>query len=240
MKEITSPQNDHIKDLMSLHQKKNRDAKGLFLVEGEHLIEEALKTDCVEEILSDEESRFAFENSIRVTPNIMKKLSTNVSDVHYIAVCKKLDNHFEAKRRVVLLDGIQDPGNVGTIIRSAHSFGFDGIICSKDCCDLYNDKTIRSTQGAFFHIPVIRNDLKESIDELKGEGFEVIGTALAKSIPLDDLKEKEKMAFVFGSEGSGISKDIFDCCDTIVKIDMENFDSLNVAVATGIILHKYK
>ena len=187
MENIASVQNERVRRWALLHKKKYRDLTGLFLIEGEHLIEEALKADCVEYILFDETCPFSFENTIKVTPPIMHKLSANVSDVHLIAVCRQLNQKFSYGKRIVILDGVQDPGNLGTIIRTAVSFGYDGIICSNTCADLYNEKTVRSTQGALFHTPVVREDLKEAIQTLKKEGFTVYASALDASIPLKDI-----------------------------------------------------
>ncbi|MCF0108514.1 MAG: RNA methyltransferase, partial [Erysipelotrichaceae bacterium] len=131
----------------------------------------------------------------------------------------------------------QDPGNVGTIIRTALSFGFEQVICSNDCADLFNEKTIRSSQGAIFHIPYVRGDLKDIIIQLKKEGFMVVGTDLSNSVPLKELKQQGKMVIVLGNEGQGMRKDVSSLCDINVKIEMKTFDSLNVAIAGGILMY---
>ena len=240
MEKITSLTNSKIKKWVSLHQKKYRDETGLFLVEGEHLIEEALKANCVDTIITDTTSPFDFENVVEVTPQIMKKLSTHTSDEHYIAVCHKLAKDVKKARRVVLLDEVQDPGNVGTIIRSAVSFGYDAIYLSENSCDIYNDKTIRSTQGALFDIPIITGNLKDIITSLKKDGFTIYSLALRDATPFSKVKEKDKMAFIFGNEGNGIHEDIIDLSDEVVKIEMQKFESLNVAIAAGIVLYKFQ
>jgi TrmH family RNA methyltransferase len=240
METITSLQNARIKKWALLHKKKYRDETGLFLVEGEHLISEALAAGCAEAILFDEECPFAHEHLFRVTPAIMQKLSANVSDVHLIAVCRQLSHAMEAPKRLALLDGVQDPGNLGTIIRTAVSFSFDGVILSKDCADLYNEKTIRSTQGALFHIPVQRENLKEIIPALQKEGMQVCATALDSSVPLQSFEDCEKMAFVFGNEGQGVTPEVQKLSDRRVRIEMDGFESLNVAVAAGIVMYRFR
>ncbi len=240
METITSLQNARIKKWALLHKKKYRDETGLFLVEGEHLISEALAAGCAEAILFDEECPFAHEHLFRVTPAIMQKLSANVSDVHLIAVCRQFSHAIESPKRLALLDGVQDPGNLGTIIRTAVSFSFDGVILSKDCADLYNEKTIRSTQGALFHIPVQREDLKEIIPALQKEGMQVCATALDSSVPLQSLEICEKMAFVFGNEGQGVTPEVQKLSDWRVRIEMDGFESLNVAVAAGIVMYRFR
>lgn len=240
MEEITSLQNRKIKELTSLHHKKERDRTGLFLVEGEHLIGEALKANAVECILSDETSPFAFEKEIHVTPQIMKKLSQNVSAVHLIAVCHKSEQMPSEMNRVILLDDVQDPGNLGTLIRTAKAFSFDCVFLSEGTCDIYNDKAIRSTQGALFHIPVIRGDLSRRMNALQKNGFLCVATSLKQSKTFAQIPAQEKMAFVFGNEGQGVSEKIQKQADERLRIEMHGFESLNVAVAGGIVMYQYR
>lgn len=240
MEKIESLQNAKVKKWCSLHNKKDRDKLGLFLIEGEHLIQEALSQDCVETILTDEADKYSYDKMIEVTPAIIKKLSDNISSVHLIAVCKKIHSNIEKKERLLILDGVQDPGNLGTLIRTAVSFQFDGIYCSKDTCDLYNEKVIRSTQGALFHIPVIRTDLLELREQLKEEGVQVIATSLEKSKTIDEIPASSHMAFILGNEGQGVSKELQNSADERLRIDMHGFESLNVAVAGGIVMYEYR
>ncbi len=240
MEKIVSLTNSKVKKWVSLQKKKNRDILNLFLIEGEHLIEEALKANCVDCIITDTTCPFDFKEVYEVTPQIMKKISTHTSEVHFIAVCHKLDQGITNVKRVVLLDGIQDPGNLGTIIRSAVSFGFDAVYASKDTCDLYNEKVIRSTQGALFSIPVIYASIVDIMKELKKDGFVTYSFALQNASTFKDIQEKEKMAFIFGNEGNGIRKEVLDVSDEIIKIEMNHFESLNVAVACGIVLYQFQ
>lgn len=241
MEMITSMQNARIKRWAGYHNKKERDRDGRFLIEGEHLIEEALKEGIVETIVTDQEnSIFSCKDVVQVTEGIMKKLSSNVSNVHYIAVCRKLDKKPENSRRILILDGVQDPGNLGTLIRTAVSFSFDAIYVSKDACDLYNEKVIRSTQGALFHIPVIRTDMKGLIEELQKNGVLCVATSLEKSKTMSEIPAVNKMAFVLGNEGQGVEKAIQAMCDERLRIEMNGFESLNVAVAGGIVMYAYR
>ena len=241
MKEvITSLQNSKVKKWTSLHTKKGRDETGLFLVEGEHLTSEALAAGCVETIITDQEPVYDFEPTVFVNEAVMKKLSQNVSAVHLIAVCREKEADIRDLSKVILLDGVQDPGNLGTIIRTAVSFGFDAACCSQDCCDLYNDKAVRSTQGALFHIPVIRRKLTDIIGCLKRDGFRVVATCLEESETMSEIPDSGKLAFIFGNEGNGVRPEILDAADTHLRIEMEGFESLNVAVAAGIIMYHYR
>ncbi len=240
MEKITSLQNSKIKKWTSLHKKKERDRYGLFLIEGEHLIQEALKTNTVDTIITDTQCPFDFDNVVQVTPEIMKKLSENISAVHYIAVCHKLEQTPTKMDRVILLDGVQDPGNLGTLIRTAISFSFDAVYLSEDACDLYNDKAIRSTQGALFHIPVIRANLKDIVTELQQNNFQIIATSLEESKTMSEIKETEHMGFIFGNEGQGVSKQLQTIANDRLRIEMHGFESLNVAVAGGIVMYNYR
>ena len=240
MEKIKSLQNSRIKAWASLHQKKYRDESGLFLVEGDHLIEEALKANCVETIISDGSKDFDFKDVVFVSEEVMKKLSKNVSSISCMAVCKKMEATIQEPTRIVLLENVQDPGNLGTIIRSAVAFRFDAIYLSEDCCDTYNEKTIRSSQGAIFSIPIFRGNIKDYLYALKKEGFYLVGTDLQESHPLGKVEKKEKMAFIFGNEGSGLSEECKKSTDENIRIEMQGFESLNVAVAAGIILYQFQ
>lgn len=240
MEEITSLQNRKIREWTSLQKKKERDRTGLFLVEGEHLIGEALKADAVECIISDETCPFAFDKVIHTTPQIMKKLSRNVSAVHLIAVCHKKEKMPGKMNRVILLDDVQDPGNLGTLIRTAKAFSFDCVFLSEGTCDIYNDKAIRSTQGALFHIPVLRENLSACMQSLKKDGFLCVATSLKQSKTFSEIPPQEKMAFVFGNEGQGVSEKIQKQADERLRIEMHGFESLNVAVAGGIVMYQYR
>jgi len=240
METIESLQNAKIKKWTGLHHKKERDVSGLFLVEGEHLIGEALTAGCVEAIITDTKCPYDFKAVYQVTPAIMHKLSENISEVHLIAVCHKYEQEPKQFKRVLLLDGIQDPGNLGTLIRTAVSFSFDAVYCSEDTCDFYNDKAIRSTQGALFHIPFFRRNLKDVVVELKKDGFVVIATSLEQSHTMAEIPSSSQMAFIFGNEGQGVHSDLQAYADDCLRIDMHGFESLNVAVAGGIIMYTYR
>lgn len=240
METINSLQNSKVKKWCALHSKKERDLTGLFLVEGEHLIQEALDAGCVQDIITDTECPFDFERIYQVTPAIMNKLSANISKVHYIAVCKKLEYEITSPTRILILDGVQDPGNLGTLVRTAISFSFDLVYCSNETCDLYNEKTIRSTQGALFHIPVIRGDLNEIVKSLQKDDFTVIATSLEDSHSMSQIPSVAKMAFIFGNEGQGVSKQLQQLANDCLRIEMHGFESLNVAVAGGIVMYHYR
>ena len=238
--EIVSLQNNKVKEWYKLQQKKYRDETGLFIIEDEHLIEEANKHGLIQHLLIRKgvENIFAME-PIFVTDEIMHKLSSTTSLNKYLAICKKPKISSD-KKRCFVLDQVQDPGNVGTIIRTAYSFGFDTVILSKNCADEYSSKVIRSSQGAIFHIAVIREDLTKEIQQLKENGCTIYGTSLHNAKPLQEYPPKENIAIVLGNEGKGVSDEILDICDHHIFIEMSQFESLNVAVAGGIVAYHFR
>lgn len=241
--EIISTGNAKVKMWMKYHQKKYREQDQRFLVEGQHLIEEAILANALESLIIRKGKNNIFthqKNVYYVSDEIIDKLSVNVSKVDYIGICIQPQASFSAFEKVALFDDIQDPGNLGTMIRTAYSFGFDGIYVSKGCVDTYNEKVIRSTQGALFHIPIKQIHLKEAIGILKNDDFHVYATALRNAKKLSFFTNENKIALVFGNEGNGIHEDIIALCDASVKIEMSAFESLNVAVAAGICMYYFR
>ena len=233
---IDSLDNKKIKEIASLKIKKYRDQYGLFLIEGKHLVDEAKKSGLLEEVILLDDN-YDFDKKLIVSEKVMKKLSFQDSLPSIMGVCKIKDSKLIGSK-YLLLDGIQDPGNLGTIIRSSLAFGVDTIVLSKDSVDLYNDKVIRSTQGMIFHINIIRCDLEEVINKIKGD-IKIIGTSLGDSTPLRSIDKLERYALIVGNEGNGVKKEILDLCDDIVRIEMnKDVESLNVGVATSIILYE--
>ncbi len=239
MEQIESSANGRIREWAKLLQKKERDRTGRFLAEGDHLIEEALREGLVEVIISDHAQDYAFEPKILAPAHVVAKLSASVSGAHSVAVCRQKKAEPAAMNRILVLDGIQDPGNLGTLIRTAVSFQYDLIICSEKTVDFYNDKVIRSTQGSLFHIPVIREtDLVSCAEKLKQEEIAVIATTLEDAVPLGELKHPARFAVILGNEGSGVSRELQNIADERVRIEMAGFESLNVAVAGGIMMYE--
>ena len=240
--EITSLTNAKVKEWNKLHQKKYRDEQQLYLVEGKHLIDEAIKADALESLIVTQESlpTFTFKNTYIVTESIMKKLSTQTSIASCMGVCRKPVSLFAPKQRVLLLDDIQDPGNMGTLIRSAYSFGYEAVAASKNSVDFYNEKTIQATQGACFHIALSNMDLLETIVQLKMEGFMVYALSLHDALPLTSFAKPEKLAILVGNEANGIHENLIEACSASIKIEMTHFESLNAAVAGSIGMHYFQ
>ncbi len=236
---IESVNNKKIKEYAKLHLKKERDKQGLFIVEGEHMVQEAIKANALQELylLDGIINSFNFP-CIYASQNVLNKLSCQTSSAKIIGICKKIQHKPSEENHLILLDTVQDPGNVGTIIRSAYSFGYDCIYLSKGCADIYNPKTIQASQGAIFHIPCIQVDLLKKINSLDVETY---ATALTENhINLQDIHPKNRYAIILGNEGEGIHQNLIDAADYTVKIEMDAFESLNVAIAASICMYTFK
>lgn len=239
---ITSLDNDKIKNYIKLQNRKYRKRTSKFIVEGMHLVLEAYKEGIIEELILEQDSVLPLDVPIvYTTREIIKKISTLETPSDVMALCRMKDEKFKIGTKILALDGIQDPGNLGTIIRSAVAFGIDTIILSKDTVDLYNPKVIRSTQGMMFHIPIATKDLTSVIDELKSNEIPVYGTKVGYGEDVRQIPSKDKSSFalIVGNEGNGVSEKVLDKCDKFLHIDMDDrVESLNVGVATSIILYE--
>ena len=243
---ITSASNKRIKDIQKLKENKNIKKYGRYLIEGKHLVEEALDAKVVEEIIvseSFEEYNIvdSFEGDlIKVTDSVLKSISDTITSQGIIAVCRIVKKELDINNysKVLILDKIQDPGNLGTIIRTADAFNFDCIILGKGTTSLYGQKVIRSTQGSNFHIDCFDNiDLVELIDEMND--FNIFATSLKADKYIEQLDNiTGKVAVVFGNEGAGVSEEILSKVNNLLKISMPGrAESLNVSIAAGIVMH---
>ena len=233
---ISSINNEKVVYWAKLKMKKYRDIEHLFIVESRHLVEEAIKKGIVQEIITTEDYVSDYP-TYNVTPEIMKRISTLISPPSLMAVCRYIAPS-DIKGNVLLLDRVQDPGNLGTIIRSAVAFNFQTIIASSDTVDFYNDKVIRSSEGMLFNINFIRSNLLEIIPFLKEKGYYVLGTIVNKGIDPRKIK-KDHIAVIIGNEGQGMSYEIINHCDNFINIPMNsNCESLNAAVASSIIMYE--
>lgn len=233
---ITSRQNQKIKDLLKLKEGKS----SFFLVEGYHLVEMAGKTNYLEEIIClEDEERFPKIKKTVVSKDILEKLSSTKSPQGIIGVCKKKEGNQSLKDKVLVLENIQDPGNVGTVLRTALSFGFEDVICLGGTASIYNEKVISSSQGAIFYLNI--NRLEEDIALSLLKEHTKIGTSLHESYYLEEYKEQPaKLAIFLGNEGKGMSQRLLNQMDVNLKIKMsDKIDSLNVGIAGGILLHKF-
>lgn len=234
---ITSKDNKRIKEIRKLLTKKGRTKAQQFLIEGEHLIEEAIQFGAhIEEIFVLETDTFNFDlKTTVVTKDVMSSLSKLVTPPGIIAVVRMETKSIESDR-VLAIDGIQDPGNLGTLIRTADAFNFKRILIGKNTVDPYSDKVLRSSQGSHFHVSLEDVDLIEVMQNFNGT---ILTTDLSGESLTDKITD-EKIMIVLGNEGQGVSEEVLEHANYKVKIDMPgDAESLNVAVAGGILMHQY-
>ena len=249
---ISSTKNEKIKELAKLQTAKGRKKAGLYLLEGEHLVEEAIKEKVPIELIvvssnRMEDYQYLLEQTkikvLVVSQEVFQKLSMTETTQGILAVVK-IENQTEppCSGHIIVLDAVQDPGNLGTIIRTADAAGFDAVVLGAGTVDLYNDKVIRSMQGSHFHIPVFQADLREYLPVLKKQGVEVAVTALHRdSKDYSILQGKSDIAIVVGNEGQGVSSEVIDLADIVVTIPMfGKAESLNVAIASALLMYKTK
>ncbi len=237
MKEITSTKNPLIKELLELKKSSIKKQKQMFLVDGEDFIFLAHEKKLLKMILTlSYQEKYDDIEQIIVTKPILDKLSSNVNSSSMIGVCSFFIQKEIIGNKLIYLDGVQDPGNVGTIIRTALAFNYDGVILSNDTASIYNDKVISSTKGALFKIPLY---LDVNINELKDK-YCLVATSLHNALNYKEFKNRDKFILILGNEGQGVKKEIIEIASYNVKIPMDNIDSLNVAIAGGILMNEYR
>jgi TrmH family RNA methyltransferase len=236
---ITSLDNNKIKEIIKLNSSKYRKEVSLFVVEGYHLVEEAYKANLLLEvfILDGKDIPYNIEKTY-VTESVMKKITSLESYPEVIGICKIKEDNITGNH-ILMLDNIQDPGNLGTIIRSAVAFNIDTIVLSEDTVDLYNSKVIRASQGMLFHLNVVKTDLINTINYLKENNYKIYSTDVENGIEINKVKNIDKYVIIIGNEGNGIKKDILSLSDEKIYIKMnEKCESLNAGVAASIILYE--
>ena len=239
---ITSKANSVVKNAKKLHQKKYR--KSAYLIEGWHLFEEAVQAGVtIEKVFALESYReqlAAFPQTIWVSEEILLDLADTQTPQGIVAVIQKeevgLPDLHQGK--FLFLEDVQDPGNVGTMIRTADAAGFTGVIVSDKSADIYSLKTLRSMQGSHFHLPIYRMPLATFVEEAKKSNLPILATTLSReSKDYRELSSLENFVLVMGNEGQGISSVMAESADQLVHIGMKGrAESLNVAVAAGILM----
>ncbi len=230
---LTSIDNPKIKALLKLKTSKERKKENKFIVEGPHLVKEARNLNLLIEAYSIEEK----EGYIQISKQIMDKIADTDTTVTEIGLCKMLNSNLVTDK-ILILDKVQDPGNLGAIMRSANAFGFKTIALGEGTCDIYNSKVIRSSQGAIFKLNFINVNIVEFLKKLND--YDIYGTNVINGIELDNVKKTKKMAIILGNEGNGISVLVNNALKKNIYIPMENTESLNVAIAASIIMYKLR
>ena len=245
---ITSSQNAVFKSAMGLKDKKGRDETGLFLVEGKKQTAEISAEWNIRHIFvsrSYEADSLPQIKTFILKDSLFAKLSSTKTPQGIIAVVEKKEYKTEKllknKGFFIVLENIQDPGNLGTIIRSADAFGAKAVFVSKESADIYSDKTIRSTMGSFFHIPVAaKTDIKELIAMLKENSVKIFSASLKAKKSIDKYDFFQKSAIFIGNEANGLSAETEKFSDFLFKIPMPGkAESLNAAIAASITMYEF-
>ena len=237
IKRITSMQNPQFRELLKLRKSAACREKNRIVVEGEDLVEMAYGSGQLDGLIAlDEQRQYGDIDQIIVSPAMMARLSGNKSPSKMLGLAH-LNEGAETGDRVVVLDNVQDPGNVGTILRTALSFSYSSVVLLPHCASKFNEKVIQSSKGAIFRIPVFET---VSLEELKERGLKIVSTSLQGAVDYRSATVREPFALVFGNEGQGISENTLQNSDLLIKIEMHNMDSLNVAVAAGILMNHYR
>ena len=256
MQVISSKDNEIIKKIKKLKEKKYRDEEKKFMVEGIKLVEEAILEkakisqiviceDCINDGTISKELMFeiAKQNCIYVTEKVFSTITDVSNPQGILAVIEKNSNNNEIiydEDIILVLDGIQDPGNLGTILRTADSINLKQIILSSKCADPYNPKVVRSTMGAIYRVNIKEvDDIVDTLKKIKKNGFKVMATSLDTNESIYSVSYDKKV-IVIGNEANGVSKEVLSLADEKIKIPMlGKTESLNASVATGIVLYEY-
>jgi RNA methyltransferase, TrmH family len=248
LKYIQSATNPQVKQWKKLLTKKERDKSKTFIIEGFHLVEEALKNKVeIETIILGEtvdlppSLDYGSVPVVKVSEEIVRSLADTETTQGVFAVCQQPSSANPEGKTFLLIDSVQDPGNLGTMIRTADAAGVDAVIVGKGSVDIYNPKVLRSAQGSHFHLPVISDDLQVWVDKLKEQATPIYGTALENATSFKEVQAGGPFALLVGNEGSGVSPDLLEKTDRNLYIPiLGKSESLNVAVATGVLLYYLK
>ncbi|SDK42231.1 TrmH family RNA methyltransferase [Sediminibacillus albus] len=240
---ITSVQNDRVKSWQKLKKRKVREETNCFLVEGYHMIEEALKSDWkVKEVILGEGAEIPVWikdlDTYFVSNHILKSITDTKTPQGIAAVVEMNQPEKLQFQKLLLVDKVQDPGNLGTMVRTADAAGFDAVYVGSGSVDIFNEKVLRSTQGSLFHLPIFQENLIPVIEQLKTDGFAIWASTLEDAKPYSSLTVPAKAALVVGNEGAGIAGDIIERATDKVQIPIwGKAESLNVSVAAGILIY---
>ena len=256
MQIISSKDNELIKHIKKLKDKKHRDESNEYIIEGVKLIEEAVKENArIKKIIVCEDTTRTYEipthimyeiakyECVYVTNKVFASITQVTNPQGIMAIIEKGDTNVQidyTQDIIVALDDVQDPGNLGTILRTVDSIGLNQIIVSKGTADAFNSKVVRSTMGAIFRVKIIEvENLPQSIKEMRKHHFKLMVTSLQTENSIYDIKFNKKI-IVIGNEANGVSKEIQEMADEKAKIPMlGKTESLNASVAAGVVMYEY-
>ena len=236
---ISSKQNTKIKEIGKLISDNSyRKERKEFVIEGFHLLEMALEDRLVKAIFSLEPLKNIDEKITNyiVSEDILKKISTQKNPQGVVAICSMRKEKEISHNNVLYLDGVSDPGNLGTLLRTALAFSFKDVILSKGSVSLYNEKTISSSQGAIFRLNIISGD-EQNLINLKEKGYKILATGIKGSVELKNIKKSDKQVLILGNEAHGVNEKILNLADERIRIDINEIESLNVAICGAIMMH---
>lgn len=247
MEQITSSQNAKVKQFLKLKKKRERDKQNKAVLEGFHLIEEAYRSELkIEQLFVFDVQRVdakllaAAEQVYEINMKVAESLAGTVTPQGIFAIIQKPQIESSSLKQVLILDRVQDPGNVGTLIRTADAAGLDAVVMTKGTADAFSDKVLRASQGSVFHIPIIvEENITHYIQQFEGP---VYGTALNQAVNYHEVKKRQSsFALVLGNEGEGISDEILQTTTQNITIPIYGkAESLNVAIAAGILMFHLK
>ena len=233
---ITSKDNRKVVEASKLRLSKYQQETGLYLVEGHHMLDMAIKHQRAHHVFTTTQIADLAIDQYLVSEDILRKIAISKNPQGVVAVCQRAVSSNNIKDKVLYLDEISDPGNLGTIIRTALAFGYLDILLSNQCVSPFNDKAISASQGAIFAVNLIENAEKELM-RLKSASYQIVATSLKDSLPLEKTEINMQHVIIMGNESRGVREELLSLADDKVKIAISGIDSLNVAVATGIILY---
>ena len=249
MEIIRSHQNSMVKNYQKLQTSKGRKKAEAYMIEGEHLVEEAIHSNVsIQRLVVSEDHVQLYESwtqkypTMIVSKEVFEKLSMTQTNQGILAIVplEKKTLVEVPKGRYLLVDAVQDPGNLGTIIRTADAAGFDAVVLGEGCVDLYNDKVVRSMQGSQFHVAIYHENLTDVYGKLKENDIPIAVTALHRDAKdFKWLTGRDSVAIVVGNEGNGVRQELIDSADHVIQIPMfGQAESLNVAIATGVLMYQ--
>ncbi len=255
---IDKGSNKTIKSIKALKMKKYRDKYGLFVLEGKRLVDEAIDSPLKIRLLIISETNLGQVDDYRqrakdkeiqllvVSDQVFSSISDTKTPQGYMAIAEKTTRDIYEQLRAtsgffLILDGIRDPGNLGTIIRTADAAGLEGVILVNKCADIYSPKVIRATMGSILRVPVyVDNEDLGFIRQLRAQGYQIVASHLNGDDLYSCEKAAKKLGLIIGSEDQGVSQDLLDLSDRLVKIPMPGgAESLNAAVAAGILVYEF-
>lgn len=230
MPNITKLSKNIITEINKLYLAKYRKEKGTFIALGPHLYKEAK----LARVLVTAYATIDTVDATYISEEDMKKIAKTDTPCQVLSICKVVDKH-ELSNKVLLLDAIQDPGNMGTLMRTAKAFGFDTIVLGNGCVDIYNDKVVRASQGAIFKLNYIHMPIKEFISQ--NNNYQMYGTSVNNGVTPNLIQFVPPLGLILGNEGNGINPEILALTKQNLYIPMTNTESLNVSVAGAILMY---